>query len=133
MSKVIKSRKVINEKAQNAINELERDMERESRLSTIQVLIPLDLKAIEAILQEEIMTTAGNRYKRAGDIKRWGSNPGSVFLGDQKVKVPAPRARSIAIIDCRVFGILSIQRKFMFVKYLEYFLFLQACMLWLRT
>jgi transposase-like protein len=96
MGKLIKNKKVINEKAQNSINELERDMERESRLSMIQALIPLGLKAVEAELQAEIMGIVGGRYERSGDIKRWGSNPGSLFLGDQKVKVSVPRARNIA-------------------------------------
>lgn len=92
---VIKVNKKINGKAMEVIEELERDMKRESRLSAIQALIPLGLKAVEAELQEEIMELVGGRYGRNGDVKRWGSNPGSVFLGDQKAKVQVPRARNV--------------------------------------
>jgi hypothetical protein len=48
---VIKVRKKINGKAMAVIEELERDIKRESRLSAIQALIPLGLKAVEAELQ----------------------------------------------------------------------------------
>lgn len=80
---VIKVNKKINGKAMEVIEELERDMKRESRLAAIQALIPQALKAVEAELQEEIMELVGERSGRNGDVKRWGSNPGSVFLGDQ--------------------------------------------------
>lgn len=94
---VFKVSKKINGKAMEVIGELERDMKRESRLAAIQALIPLGLKAVEAELQEEIMELAGGRYGRNGDVKRWGSHPGSVFLGDQKNKILVPRARNIVM------------------------------------
>ena len=95
MKRVIKKGKRINTKAQQAITELERDMKRESRLSMIQALIPLGMKAVEEELQLEIRELAGARYSRGGDFSRWGRNPGSVFLGDQKVKVPVSRVRNV--------------------------------------
>jgi transposase-like protein len=94
--KHIECSKKINEKTMTAIDEIERNINMESRLSAIQALIPLGLKAVEAELQAEILALAGGRYERNGDVKRWGSNPGSVFLGDQKVKLPVPRARNVA-------------------------------------
>lgn len=95
MAKVIRNQKRINEKAEMAINELERDMKSESRWAAIQALIPLGLAAVEMELQSEIRELVGEKYSRGGDIKRWGENPGSVYLGDQKVAVPVPRARNI--------------------------------------
>ncbi len=95
MKKVIKRGQRINEKAAQAINELGRDMSFESRMSMIQALIPLGLMAVSEELQREVGELAGERYSRGGDIKRWGENPGSVFLGDQKVKVPVPRVRDV--------------------------------------
>ena len=95
MAKVIRNLERINEKAEVAITELERDIKTESRWAAIQALIPLGLQAVAAELQQEITDLAGARYSRGGDIKRWGENPGSVFLGDQKVSVPVPRARNI--------------------------------------
>ena len=65
-----------------------------SRVTLIQMLIPLGLKAIEDALQEEITNLVGNRYSRESNtLQRWGSNPGSAYLGDQKVSVKVPRVR----------------------------------------
>lgn len=96
MRRVIKKGKRINAKVQQTIDELERDMKREGRLSMIQALIPLGMKAVEEELQREISELAGERYSRGGDFSRWGQNPGSVFLGDQKVKVPVSRVRNVS-------------------------------------
>lgn len=69
----------------------------ESRLSMIQMLIPLGLQAVEEELQAEVRALAGGeRYSRTGSgVKRWGSNPGSVFVGDQKLKINVPRVRDV--------------------------------------
>ena len=96
MRRVIKNGKRINSKAQQTIDELERDMKREGRLSMIQMLIPLGMKAVEEELQREIRELVGERYSRGGEFKRWGKNPGSIFLGDQKVKVPVSRVRNVS-------------------------------------
>lgn len=96
MRRVIKKGKRINAKAQQAIDELDRDMKREGRLSIIQALIPLGMRAVEEELQREIREFAGERYSRGGEFSRWGKNPGSVFLGDQKVKVPVSRVRNVS-------------------------------------
>lgn len=69
------------------------DFAREARISMIQALIPLGLRAVEEELQGEVRELAGERYSRGGPLKRWGSNPGSVFLGDQKLRVNVPRVR----------------------------------------
>jgi putative transposase len=69
----------------------------ESRLSMIQMLIPLGLKAVEEELQAEVRAkVGGGRYDRTGSgKKRWGQNPGSVFVGDQKLKINVPRVRDL--------------------------------------
>lgn len=96
MKKVVKIGQRINEKAEQAIDELERDMSFESRLAMIQALIPLGLKAVGEELQREVSGLVGERYSRGGEVKRWGENPGSVYLGDQKVKVGVPRVRNVS-------------------------------------
>ncbi|MEK7703049.1 MAG: hypothetical protein AAB317_03715 [Nitrospirota bacterium] len=59
----------------------------------IQQLIPLGLIAVEDALQSEVTRLAGGYYQRnANTIKRWGSNPGVVCLGSQKLSIAAPRA-----------------------------------------
>ena len=62
MAKVIRNSKRINEKAEVAIKELERDMKSESRWAAIQALIPLGLMAVEMELQQEIREMVGERY-----------------------------------------------------------------------
>jgi|GEM_PF-1970340 len=63
------------------------------RVEMIQSLIPLGLMAVEDMLQAEVAALAGSRYSRGHDHQRWGSNPGSVFLGEQKVSIRVPRVR----------------------------------------
>jgi transposase-like protein len=67
----------------------------------IQALIPLGLQAVEEALQQEVCLLAGARYARddvssgTAGIVRWGKQPGSVFLADQKVPVAVPRVRDL--------------------------------------
>jgi transposase-like protein len=66
------------------------------RVELIQALIPLGLKAVNELLQHEVTALAGPRYQRGGGLPghdRWGSQPGSVYLADQKVGLSVPRVR----------------------------------------
>jgi len=62
--------------------------------SVIQELIPLGLQAVAKELQNEVKVLVGQRYERGRDNSRWGSQPGSVYLRDQKVPVMVPRVRN---------------------------------------
>src|SRR3989339_1010978 len=69
----------------------------ETRIALIQELIPIGLMAVKDALQHEVMELAGSRYSRESttrDIVRWGSQHGSVYLQDMKVKVQVPRVRN---------------------------------------
>lgn len=88
----MKTSKTIPEKS-NGINH-ELDPAREARLAMIQMLIPVGLDAVAKELKAEVEQLAGPRYSRGTDIGRWGSNAGSVYLGDQKVRMRVPRVRS---------------------------------------
>jgi putative transposase len=75
-----------------------RAAELDSRVELIQALIPLGLEAVNDLLQQEVTALAGPRYQRDGgvpDHARWGSQPGSVYLADQKVAVDVPRVRNV--------------------------------------
>ncbi len=64
-------------------------MEIDSRIELIQLLIPLGLMVVEEELQREVEALAGRSYQReAGKVcVRWGSQPGSIYLADQKVSL----------------------------------------------
>ena len=67
------------------------------KMSVIQELIPLGLKALAEELTNEVKRLAGERYSRGGDNARWGCQNGSVYLRDQKFPVRIPRVRNVAI------------------------------------
>ena len=69
----------------------------DGRIEAIQWLIPLGLKAVTEGLQRAVVELAGPWYERKGSdqpLRRWGSQPGSVYLGDQKLPVDVPRVRA---------------------------------------
>lgn len=76
---------------------LEMAAEMESRVDLIQALIPAGLEAAKVLLQDEVRALAGERYQREGrknGCVRWGRQKSSMYLGDQKVPVMAPRLRN---------------------------------------
>lgn len=72
-------------------------LEVDVKLQLIQELIPLGLMHVEEVLQEEVRSLAGERYKRNGIAghDRWGKQGGSVYLADQKVPVLLQRVRNM--------------------------------------
>ncbi|MCH7813698.1 MAG: transposase [Planctomycetes bacterium] len=73
-------------------------LEIDARAELIQALIPIGLEAVNELLQQEVVSLVGARYSRGGgegDYARWGRQPGSVYLGDQKVAVTVPRVRDL--------------------------------------
>jgi transposase-like protein len=77
------------------VQELTEEQRRfEERMAMIQTLIPLGLMFTAGELQAEVAALAGERYERGRDLGRWGSNAGSVYLGDQKVRIRVARVRN---------------------------------------
>jgi transposase-like protein len=71
----------------------------DTMIPLIQALIPLGLQAFAEVMQAEVAQLAGVRYSRTGGqpgCVRWGRQPGSIFLADQKVPVPVQRVRDRA-------------------------------------
>ena len=65
------------------------------RVELIQMLIPLGLRDVHDELQDEVRRLVGERHSRQSPgIGRWGKNPGSVYLGDQKILIEVPRVRN---------------------------------------
>ena len=65
------------------------------KMTVIQELIPLGLKAVADELQSEVKRLAGEKHSRAGNNARWGYQDGSVYLRDQKFPIKIPRVRDV--------------------------------------
>jgi hypothetical protein len=90
------SRKKVKQDEQNHNDNLIRP--EDSRIKLIQLLIPIGLEAVKDLLIQEVTALAGDRYAHhEGHLKRWGSNPGSVYIGDQKLEIKVPRIRNTTI------------------------------------
>ena len=83
--KVIEKRKVTKE----MLRELNTE-DLNVKVSLIQSLIPLGLKAVEEELQKEVEMLLNNPSERNTS---WGKNPGSIYLQDQKAPIMVPRVR----------------------------------------
>lgn len=73
-------------------------LEIDVQVALIQALIPLGLAAVEDLLQQEVTQLAGARYARKeadATCRRWGEQPGSVYLADQKMPLGVPRVRDV--------------------------------------
>lgn len=106
--KVSKKREAVMNKILESYSE-EQDM----TIAVIQELIPLGLKAVGEELQREVQALAGKRYQRGGEISRWGSQAGSVYLRDQKLPIMVPRVRdSKANQEIRLASYEKLQRPF---------------------
>ena len=64
------------------------------RVALIQALIPEGLKAVNDRLQVEVIALAGEKHLHGKENVRWGNQPGSVYLSDQKVPMIVPRVRN---------------------------------------
>jgi len=70
-----------------------------SRVELIQALIPIGLSAVAEELKREVEELAGIKHSRQGGLPghyRWGSQEGSIYLSDQKLRVRVPRVRDVA-------------------------------------
>jgi putative transposase len=90
-TKVIQKRKM----TQTMLKQMQTD-DLDVTVSLIQALIPCGLKAVEEKLLNEVQLLAGAKNKHGKINTRWGSQPGSVYLQEQKVPIMVPRVRSKA-------------------------------------
>ena len=71
----------------------------DTRAAVIQALIPIVLEHVAERLAADVVAAAGARYARgdhAPSCVRWGSQAGSVYLGEQRVPLQVPRVRDRA-------------------------------------
>lgn len=71
-------------------------LEINAKATLIQELIPLGLMHIAAVIEEEVVSLAGEKYKRNGVIgnDRWGKQQGSVIIQDERIPIMYQRVRN---------------------------------------
>jgi len=79
--------------AQEMLRNMDTD-DLDASIALIQALIPCGLKTVEEKLKKEVDMLAGIKRKHGKENLRWGRQPGSVYLQDQKVPVMVPRLRN---------------------------------------
>jgi transposase-like protein len=71
------------------------DTEAHTKLALLKNRLEIDLILIDEILEDEVRQYTGERYSHNkpnnGRYSRWGSNPGSVWVGEEKVNIDVPR------------------------------------------
>ncbi len=75
------------------------ELELDAKVELIRSLVPLGLMHVEELLDQEVVTLAGERYARKAAAiggRRHGSNPGTVGLAGQRVPIRVPRIRGVA-------------------------------------
>jgi putative transposase len=72
----------------------EKELHFEEKMASIQTLIELGMKAAAEEIQKDFEALVGRRYEHGKAMGPWGSNRGSICLGDQKVGLDVPRARN---------------------------------------
>jgi putative transposase len=68
-----------------------------TKIAMIQALIPIGMMAVAEQLEEEVVRLAGEKYSRQGGLPgyhRWSSEERSIYLADQKLRIPIQRVRN---------------------------------------
>ena len=67
----------------------------QTKLALLKNQFEISLILIDEIMEDEVRNYAGERYSRGkphnGRYSRWGSNPGSVWIGEEKVGIEVAR------------------------------------------
>ena len=87
---LVKNRKIKEEKLDFVLS-----LDLEMKLELLQNQMKLSQLLIDSILETEVQELSGNRYSHnkpnSGRYSRWGTNAGSVQIGEEKVRIKVPR------------------------------------------
>lgn len=64
---------------------------REIQLGLLENFIDIAKLHYNQLMEEELRLKTGKKYERGKRYNRWGSNPGSIRIGEEKVPVEVPR------------------------------------------
>ncbi len=91
---LVKNRKIKEEKLDFVLS-----LDLELKLELLQNQLKLSQLLVESILETEVCELSGRRYSHdkpnEGRYSRWGTNDGSVRIGEEKVKIKIPRVIDI--------------------------------------
>jgi len=87
--KVIRKRKVTQEMMERFNTD-----DLDASVAFIQELIPCGLEALEEKLLKTVEFLAGKQRTHGKENLRWGRQPGSVYMRDQKIPIMVPRVRN---------------------------------------
>jgi hypothetical protein len=69
----------------------------DAKVELILGLVPLGLRHVQDVLEQEVRELAGKRYDRKTDAergRRYETNPGTVKIDGQRIGIRVPRVRS---------------------------------------
>ena len=84
----MESNKIL-EKLTDRIKETPEEIEKMLVESTVGFI----KKMAELLLENEVNEKVGKRYERNSDYSRWGTNPGSIRIDEEKVMIAVPRIK----------------------------------------
>lgn len=104
---LVKNRKIKEEKSDFVLS-----LDLEMKLELLQNQIKLSQVLIDNILETEVQELSGTRYSHDkphdGRYSRWGTNAGSVLIGEEKVRIKVPRvidnelARNVSLENYKI-------------------------------
>lgn len=101
MRRIAKSRREAKKLFENACGEewLARELEEvmaEGKRALDGCVVEVGRMLVELMMQTQRIQMAGEDYRPAqGSLKKWGWQPGSVYVGSQKLRVDHPRLRDV--------------------------------------
>ena len=81
------------------------DRDLDAKVEMIRILVPLGLMHVGELLDQEVTALAGEHYARKSASiggRRHGSNPGTIWLGGQRVPLRVPRVRNLSGSEIRL-------------------------------
>ena len=68
------------------------------RVELIRALVPMGLEALNQELMRELASLTGTKHKHDEKLNRWGWQPGSVYLGEEKFRIEEISIPKIAAV-----------------------------------
>lgn len=109
-SKVRKSREGVSREAEELqISFLREDLRKELRENVHNFALKMGLLMGLELIESEVSELCGGRYERGAGASRYGSQPGYIVVGGQKLAIERPRVRGVKEVKLSTYK--ALQRK----------------------